>query len=205
MELFLASAEGQALAEANPDVAIGFWPYQLMYYGFIYEGYTIPQMTDEDVAEIVTGLFPRKISLVSPEDADYAIPEMIAFWQFLKREYALPNANEILSFLRQIEPEFRKMMLNPANFGTAKSFMMAGQSAGFDMTNKADIDRFMVEYNMAQMAGGFEPPPMPDLDELLDLPYKEPETVERAPSHARKKQKRKMAKASRKMNRKKRK
>lgn len=205
MDLFLASAEGQALADANPDIQIGFWSDQLMYYGYVYEGYTIPQMTDEDVEEIVVELFPRKISLSSPDDADYAIPELMAFWQFLKRAYALPNASEILRFLRKIEPGFKSMMMNPANFGMAKSFMMAGQAAGFDMSNTADIDRFMVEYNMAQMAGSFGDLPLPDLDHLLDLPYVEPATAERAPSHAKKKQKRKMAKASRKKNRKNRK
>ena len=59
---------------------MGFWAAQLMYYGYQYEGSTIPQMTVGDVRTVVGELLPRKISLHSPEQADDAIPELTAFW-----------------------------------------------------------------------------------------------------------------------------
>jgi hypothetical protein len=37
--------------------------------------------------EILSEIFPRKISLASPEDVHDALPELIAFWEYLKREY----------------------------------------------------------------------------------------------------------------------
>jgi len=100
-------------------------------------------MEEGDVDEILLDLFPRKITLESPDDADDVIPELSAFWQFLKREYNLSNANIILDFLHRIEAEFNDIMNDTSKFGMAKSFMTMGQSAGFDMTDQEDMNRFM--------------------------------------------------------------
>ena len=59
---------------------------------------TLPKMKAPDVEEIVTELFPRKISLSSPDEADEAIPELIAFWEYLQREYQLSQAKSILKY-----------------------------------------------------------------------------------------------------------
>ena len=59
------------MRENYPDM--GYWAAQLMYYGFQYIGVSIPQMTVEDVDEIVTELetiegntSPRYRTLVTP-------------------------------------------------------------------------------------------------------------------------------------------
>lgn len=210
LEKFYQSAEGQSFVEAHPNTEMGFWAAQLMYYGYVYEGITIPRMTVGDVEIIVTELFPRKISLFSAEDADDAIPELIAFWQFLKREYKQSNADKVLKFLHQIAPMFKEMMMDTSNFGMAKSFFMMGQSAGYDMTDETDSQRFMAEYNARIMAQG------PQGSSGLSLPSPEGffdpfggqqhgSSKRRGSSHAKKKKVRKAAKASRKKNRKKRK
>jgi hypothetical protein len=150
LERFFRSREGEAYLKAHPEG--GFWAAQLMYYGYTYVGVTLPQMTVADVEEIVTQLFPRKISLPSPDDAKDAITELVAFWEYLKREYGLPEADSIRGYLRQLEPEFTGMMYDPSRFGMAKSLFMMGQSAGFDMTKKEDMNAFMQVYNASQMA-----------------------------------------------------
>ena len=111
LERFAQSPEGQARLKADPDM--GFWAAQLMYYGYQYEGEAVPRMTVGDVRTVVTDLFPRKISLHSPEQADDAIPELVAFWKFLKREFHLPQADAVLEFLREVEPDFPDMMNDP--------------------------------------------------------------------------------------------
>jgi hypothetical protein len=45
LEIFSQSAEGQALLESAPDTELGFWAAQLINYGYVYEGVTIPKMT----------------------------------------------------------------------------------------------------------------------------------------------------------------
>lgn len=134
-------------ASVGGDLELGFWAAQFIYYGWGYIGVTLPRMTVKDVEEIVTELFPLKISLPSPEDADAAIPELTLLWEYLRREYKLPQAESLLRFLQKIEPELKGLMNDPARFGMAKSFFMMGQSAGFDMTNQEDMDSFVQLYN----------------------------------------------------------
>jgi len=141
IEEFSNSPEGKERLKGDSEM--GFWVAQLIYYGYNHIGTTLPQMEEGDVDEILLDLFPRKISLQSPDDADDVIPELSAFWQFLKREYNLSNANIILDFLHRIEAEFNDIMNDTSKFGMAKSFMTMGQSAGFDMTDQEDMNRFM--------------------------------------------------------------
>ena len=123
-----------------------------MDYGYQYEGQSMAEMTVGDVETIVTELFPRKISLLSPQQADDVIPELLAFWKYLDREFHLPQANAVLEFLRDVEPDFPGIMNDPANFGMAKSFFTAGRDAGFDMTTKEGANAFMLVYNTALLA-----------------------------------------------------
>ena len=98
LERFTESPEGQERRKADPDM--GFWAAQLRYDGYQYEGSTIPRMTVGDVQTVVTELFPRKISLHSPEQAGDAIPELTAFWTYLKRAFHLPRRCRLGIFAR---------------------------------------------------------------------------------------------------------
>jgi hypothetical protein len=189
IELFYESAEGEHHRKTFPEM--GFWSTQLIYYGYSYIGVTIPQMTVAFVDEIITDIFPRKISLFSPDDARETIPELIAFWEFLKREFELPNSKEILKYLKGTNiDEFVNMMNDPSRFDMAKSFFMAGQAAGFDMTDEKDINSFMHLHNAVLMA---------DSEGLINKPVRE--IGRRRQEKAKERQKRKAAKATRKRSR----
>lgn len=148
MELFAASPEGQAYLSILPGM--GFWASSFIYYGMIHVGPTLPNMEEHDLEELLTEVFPRKISLQEPEQADEAIPELVAFWDFLKREFKLANADKILNYLLAVKPgEFRGWMNDSSRFGMAKSLFSMGQSAGFGMSDKTGIDDFMNAYNQS--------------------------------------------------------
>lgn len=205
---FFESSEGQALQEQHPGA--GFWADQLMYYGYAYQGATPPKLSVSDVDEIVTELFPRKISLSTPDEANDAIPELVAFWQFLKREYRVRQADAILHLLNRLAPDFIRRMNDPSNFGMAKSFFMMGQQAGFDMTTREGLDAFMAVYNARILSEGplrtepdaFGPPSAGDLDWPTPpaLISSQPRAAEK--DKARAKHRRKIAAASRRKNRK---
>jgi len=197
LDRFTESPEGQQRLKADPDM--GFWAAQLMYYGWQYEGSTVSQMTVGDVRSVVDELFPRKISLRSPDEADHAIPELVAFWKYLKREFHLPQADAILESLRQVEPDFPGMMNDPSNFGMAKSFFMMGQAAGFDMTNEEGMNAFMLAYNAGLLSGRTSP----GSSTLATSPFSPPRREGHAKEKAEKK-KRKRAAQARKKNRKRR-
>jgi len=190
LKLFAGSPEGQARAQADPDM--GFWVLRLIEYGYNFTGVTPPQMDASDVEELLSDVFPRKISLAAPEQADDAIPELIAFWEYLKREHRLANADSILRYLRSLRPEaFRGWMNDPSRFGMAKSFFMMGQAAGFDMTDAKESAAFINQYNASLPLPGSSDP---------SLTW-EPGS-HRKKDAAKAKHRRKLAKASRKRNRK---
>jgi hypothetical protein len=75
---------------------MAFWAKCLIDYGYNYVGVALHEMDANDMEELLTEVFPRKISLSKPEDADQGLPAMIALWEYLKREYQLSNAENIL-------------------------------------------------------------------------------------------------------------
>jgi len=191
IELFHESPEGAKHRKTYPQM--GFWAQQLIYYGHGYIGVTIPQMSVANVEEILLELFPRKISLSSPDEALDTIPELIAFWEYLKREYKLRKANAILGYLKGIRPEkFVNIINDPSRFGMAKSFFSAGQSAGFDMTNEEEMKTFTNLYNASLLE---------KTQRMLEEPSKSSNQVKI--DRAKEKRKRKASKAARKRNRRK--
>jgi hypothetical protein len=188
---FHNSPEGERCLQAIPDM--GFFAAQLIYYGFSYIGVTLPNMNIADVDEIITELFPRKITLNSPDKANDIIPELIAFWHFLKREYKLQNAESMLKYLESITSGYKDIMNDSSKYGMAKSFMMAGKSAGFDMTDESDLQKFAKIYNE-------------DISPQTQIPsgeYTPPSSIHGSrKSKSKKKKLRKIAKSSRKKNRK---
>lgn len=190
LKLFANSPEGQACAQEDSGMA--FWAQVLIDYGHSYTGSTIPLMTEDDVEELLTDVFPRKVSLSAPEDADEALPALIAFWEFLKREYKLANADEILSYLRSVKPaQFKKWMNDSSKFGMAKSFFTMAQSAGFDLSDEKESEAFVNLYNASRPLSAES-----DLSPTLEA------GGQRKKDAAKAKRLRKIAKASRKRNRK---
>ncbi len=169
IEEFVESPEGKAYLAAYPemDEYVGSWIDNLLYFGYSYQTVTLPQMTKRDVEAIVTQLFPRKLSLLEPDEADTAMPELVAFWQFLKRAYQHPQAAKIIKALEKIQPKFKDLMTDPSNFGVAKAFFMAGQAAGYDMTTQAGLEAFQQEYNQKLQAPETLPPMPPELQAML--------------------------------------
>jgi len=154
-----------------------------------------PDCSEADLDELFFEVLPRKISITSPNKLESALPELIAFWEYLKRAYELPNADEVLAYLRTVDfDEFRDEMINPSNFGIAKSFVIAGQEAGFDMSDPESMNEFMRIQNAAA---------------ILDIRTLGLSDLSEAPGQRRlsspSKNKRKMAKQSRKQNRRKKK
>src|SRR5260370_19438097 len=121
-----------------------------------------PQMSPDDVREILFDLIPRKVS-ASANEAPEIIRELQAFWTFLQREFHLENAAACLGVLNEKAPrELKKKVSDPATFGIAKSFVMMGMERGFDLSSEEGIDEWMATYNAELTAGVGLPIPLPD-------------------------------------------
>lgn len=135
------------------------WPATYMHYAAQHLGVTPATMNVIDSEEVLFELFPRKVS-VDAEKAGQIIGELRAFWQYLKRTRSLESADDILERLTEDDADrLEAELADEDNYGMAKSFFMAGQKAGYDMTNEADINRFMQVHN-ARLQSAMAPRPV---------------------------------------------
>lgn len=104
---------------------------------------TIGSLDAQRLHEIVFEIFPTKLSV----DADAAaglIAECRAFYRFLQREFGLREAAESLEVLGAgAEQKLERLLADPSNFGMAKSFVMGGRRAGYDMRSQAGLDAWL--------------------------------------------------------------
>jgi len=149
MSGFEKSPEAEAFMAAF-NTSLG-WPATYMDYAAQYFCATPATITPSETAEILFDIFPRKVS-VEPDCAQEIIAELRAFWQFLKRTGSLEKADAHLEMLTEEDAaRLESYLADPGNFGMAKSIVMTGMNAGFDMTDQEDMSRFMLSYNMKQL------------------------------------------------------
>ena len=144
MEQFAASPEGQAITQAGTELG---WARAMIHYAITYPGVTPPTMTVSDLEEVLYDLFPRKV-ITEPGDGAEIIQELRAFWHFLERVYQLPQAKQLLAHLtQQAARRLERALQEPANFGMAKSFVLMGKEAGFDMESPEGMRAWVEAYN----------------------------------------------------------
>ncbi|MCX7419772.1 MAG: hypothetical protein NT013_09580 [Planctomycetia bacterium] len=148
-EQFADSPEGRPLSEAGVSLQ---WPHLMMHYSVGHLGLTPPQMSVRDFEEVLFEIIPRKVS-ADADEADEIVTVLQVFWQYLQREFRLPNANGILQRLGTgATQRLHDALDDPSNFGMAKSFFTAGAKAGFDMMTEAGMNAFMLAYNARILA-----------------------------------------------------
>jgi hypothetical protein len=139
MAQFAASPEADAL-----DGDIG-WANTVMELGMHHLGVTVAGMTPAHLREILFELIPRKVTSDASE-AGKLVGELRAFFAFLKRAHGLRNMDACLRVLDgDAAKRFDQAMSDPRNFGMAKSIMMAGADAGFDISTREGAMAWMRE------------------------------------------------------------
>ncbi len=119
----------------------------MIHYAITYPGVTPPTMTPSALEEVAYSLFPRKV-ITEKGDGAEIIQELGAFWHFLQRVYQLPQARQMLARLTpQAARHLERELQEPANFGMAKSFVLMGREAGFDMESPEGMQAWVAAYN----------------------------------------------------------
>ncbi len=158
MDQFAASPEGQAIKEKGTELG---WAGVMIHYGIDYSGVTPATMTTGDLEEVLYDLFPRKV-ITERGDGAEIIQELRAFWRFLQRVYQLPQASQLLARLTpQAARRLERELQEPTNFGMAKSFVLMGKEAGFDMESPEGMRAWVEAYNatVAPRMAAAEPAP----------------------------------------------
>jgi len=144
MDQFAASPEGQAITERGTELG---WAGVMIHYAISSRGVTPPTMTTSDLEAVVFDLFPRKV-ITEKGDGVEIIQELGAFWRFLERVYLLPQARQMLARLTpQAAGRLEQELQEPSNFGMAKSFVLMGKEAGFDMESPEGMQAWVQDYN----------------------------------------------------------
>lgn len=176
---FIESSVGKAHTQAYPTG--GFWIGTFIEMAFTYGEFTLAKMSKGDTQLVMANILPRKLTLLDPSEAEDAIPELVAFWTFLKQEYKFRSAGAIAKYLTSIQDKFQDWMFDSTRGGIAKNFMMQGMEAGFDMSSQSDVEAFQAEYNQRIKADPQNNPlipaeptvpmiaPPPDVKQFLDL------------------------------------
>jgi len=126
----------------------------VMDYAAMYLGQSVATLDAKGLREVVFTLIPRKVSIPASE-ADWIIDVVRAFYQFLKREFGLAQAEDCLRVLGDdAVPTLEAALSDRRNFGMAKSMFMSGLDAGFDMSTQAGIDEWMRVQNSQPGAWG---------------------------------------------------
>jgi hypothetical protein len=175
--------------EAGPLEGMGACRF-VMQYAADHLGATIATLDPEGLREIIFEIVPRKVS-TDPSDAREIIEEMRAFYTFLERAHGLKQAKTCLRVLGgDAVNKLEAALSDPRNFGMAKSLVMAGHDAGYDVGTEEGLREWMRVV---------ESGPLPDSIRLpsIDPPFSPPPRA----AARQKKNRRKASRKSRKKNR----
>ena len=126
-----------------------------------YLGHTVASLGAADLRRVVFQLFPRKVS-IEPSEASWVVDTLRAFYTFLKRELGLKQADACLAVLGgDAVKKLEAALSNPGNFGMAKSMVMAGAEAGFDMQSQEGLEAFMQSMSSMPLPPSFPVPGLP--------------------------------------------
>ena len=135
------------------------WCHYLMSAAADHLGETIATLDGPALEEILFEVIPRKAS-VDASAAPSIIEELRAFYGFLKRELGLAQADKCLEILGgDAVIELEAALSDSRNFGMAKSLVMAGRQAGYDMSTKAGIEAWMRTMAGRPLPGSPQPRP----------------------------------------------
>jgi hypothetical protein len=154
---FLGRFEASPEAKAEPAA---HWGALLVDYAASYFGEPLSSLSSLQFREIVFEIIPRKVS-VAPEAAPEIVAGLRALLAFVRREYPASQAEACLRSLEgNASQRLARLLADPANFGPAKSFVMGGRAAGFDMSSQSGMDAWALHMrrNDLRLPVGFPPP-----------------------------------------------
>jgi len=114
-----------------------------------------------DLEELLLRVYPRKITVLDRADTEDTIPAVRDFLAYLAESGGMTEGatRKLERELDRIAPQFADAVMDPANWGMARSFVQAMVADGVDMSDQAAVDRWIAEYNtrVDPAGAGFDP------------------------------------------------
>ena len=102
-----------------------------------------------DLEEVLLRVYPRKVTVFDRADTEDTIPAVRDFLAYLAESGGMTEAaaRKLKLELDRIAPRFADAVMEPANWGTARSFVQAMAANGVDMSDQTAVDRWIAAYN----------------------------------------------------------
>src|SRR5260370_42702822 len=102
-----------------------------------------------DLEELLLDVYPRKITVLDRADTEDTIPPVRDFLTYLGESGQLAEgaAGQLERELDRIAPRFADAVMDPSNWGMARSIVQAMAADGVDMGDQAAMDRWIAAYN----------------------------------------------------------
>jgi hypothetical protein len=106
-------------------------------------------LTTADLRVLLLMTYPRKVTVLDAEDAADTVPALRDLVAFLADTgvVAPEAAEELRRELDDLAPRFADALMDPANWGMARSITQAMASDGVDLDDQDAVDRWIAHYN----------------------------------------------------------
>ncbi len=130
-----------------------------------------------DLERLLLRLYPRKITVVDRDATEDTIPAVRDFLAYLAESGGMTEGavRELEGELDRIAPRFADAVMDPANWGMARSFVQAMAADGVDISDQTAVDRWIATYNahVDPPDGTFGAEDYEDYEDEEDVSFKE--------------------------------
>ena len=115
-------------------------------------------LTPAELEQLLLRIYPRKITILDESQTVDTIPSVSDFIAFLAESGALPaaRARALERELGLIAPRFGEAVMDPANWGMARSFVTAMAADGVNFDDEAAVQRWIADYNRGLTENPYE-------------------------------------------------
>jgi len=149
-EAFTGSPQYERLSEIERDKAPGIVRF-FAEYSFRHIGAAPEQWNQSVLTECCLEILPRKMS-AGLAFFQAVAPVLSAFFDFLADRNLQSKARDLSKAATELNDETIAASQDERNWGPSKAFIMAAERAGVDTCDENALRRFMIEYNLRQVA-----------------------------------------------------